>query len=70
MMRYSDRAVLNHDQWQLLVDVLDGNCDQRMVEEAQDVLTRTAPHLWLAGADLVDEACRMLRENEDGDAGQ
>lgn len=61
-MKYGDRAVLDHDQWRLLVDVLDGNCDRHMLEKAQDALTRSAPQLWLEEAEVVDEAHRMLVE--------
>lgn len=61
-MKYGDRAALDHDQWQLLVDVLDSNCDRHMLEKAQDALTRSAPQLWLEEAEVVDEAHRMLIE--------
>lgn len=60
MHNYSSQAVLNRDQWQLLVDILDGDYDQHKLETAQDVLTRVAPHLWLEEAEVVDEARRML----------
>lgn len=64
MIRRRDgcHALLTHEQWQLLVDVLDGHYDQRKLEGAQDVLTRTAPLRWLEEAEATDEARRAAAE--------
>lgn len=54
-------AALGREQWQLLVEVLDGDDDERKLEEAQDTLTLAAPLMWLQEAEMVDE---VLREAE------
>lgn len=53
-------VALDREQWQLLVDVLDGDYDQCKLEEAQDALTRAAPLRWLEEADAADEARREI----------
>lgn len=64
-------AALDREQWQLLVDVLDGDYDQRKLEEAQDALTRAAPLTWLEEADAADEARREMEATHgSGEAGQ
>jgi len=61
MSRHGNRASLDHEQWQLLVEVLDGDYDERKLEAAQDVLTLAAPWGWLQEAEMVHE---VLREAE------
>lgn len=55
---HASYAALDREQWQLLVDVLDGDYEQRKFEEAQDALTRAAPLRWLEEAEAADEALR------------
>lgn len=62
MSRFGNRASLDRNQWQLLVEVLDGDYDERKLEAAQDVLTLVAPWMWLQEAEMVHE---VLREAED-----
>lgn len=59
-------AALGREQWQLLVEVLDGDYDERKLEEAQDVLTRAAPLVWLQEAEMVDEVLREAEAARDG----
>lgn len=69
MIRLSDgcQALLTREQWQLLVDVLDGDYDQRKLEYAQDALTRAAPSVWLEEAEAADEARREAEESRGSD---
>ena len=60
-LRNGGDAALGREQWQLLVEVLDGDYDERKLEAAQDVLTLAAPWGWLQEAEMVDE---VLREAE------
>lgn len=64
MIRLCDgcQAVLTRDQWQLLVDVFDGDYEQRKLEAAQDALTRAAPLRWLEEAEAADDARREAEE--------
>ena len=64
MRRLSDacHAFLTREQWQLLVDVLDGDYDQRKLEDAQDALTRAAPLVWLQDAEAADDARREVEQ--------
>lgn len=59
--------MLNREQWQLLVDVLDGNYDRRKLEDAQDTLTRAAPLAWLEAAERADDARRAAAEPHKGE---
>lgn len=62
MSRFGNHATLEREQWQLLVDVLDGHYDERTLEEAQDALTRAAPLAWLEEAEAADEDRRAAEE--------
>lgn len=62
---HGNHATLDREQWQLLVDVLDGHYDQRKLEDAQDALTRAAPQPWLEEAEAADEACHAAAEHRD-----
>lgn len=63
---YGSHATLEREQWQLLVDVLDGRYDQRKLEDAQDALTRAAPLAWLVEAEVTEESCRIEAEQYGG----
>jgi len=67
MSEFGTHVALSHEQWQLLVDVLDGNYDRHTLETAQDVLTLVAPPMWLYEADVVDEAQRIAAEHGEND---
>ena len=62
---HGSHALLDQDQWQLLVEVLDGEYDWRKLEDAQDVLTRAAPSAWLEEAEAAEEARRAVGEQQD-----
>lgn len=71
MSRHSNHATFDREQWQILVEVLDGHYDdRRMLENAQDVLTRAAAQPWLEEAEAIDEARRVASEQQDSEVGQ
>lgn len=67
MIRVSDgcHALLTREQWQLLMDVLDGHYDHRKLERAQDALTCAAPLAWLEDAEADHDARRGMSGNGD-----
>lgn len=69
-LRNDRYAALDRQQRQLLVEVLDGDYDERKLEAAQDVLTLAAPSGWLQDAEMVDEVLREAEAARDtGEAG-
>lgn len=63
-------AALDRQQWQLLVEVLDGDYDEHKLEAAQDVLTLAAPWGWLQEAEMIDDVLREAEAARDsGEAG-
>lgn len=52
-----------------LVDVLDGDDHQRKAEDAQDALTKAAPHVWLEEAEEAENAAADATRSGSGDGG-